>query len=175
MDTDQHNRHGHGADPHIWLNPRLLKIQAATMTDALCAVDPDHAENYRDNFRALVDRMNRTDSAIRAVLDPFERRAFFVFHPAWGYFADEYGLRQIAIEVEGKAPSDAELTKFGRLAGEEGIKVIFVQPQIADESAKAVADTIGGRVQTLDPLADDIDANLMRAAKLIAQSFGEGD
>ena len=104
-------------------------------------------------------------------MEPYKGRAFFVLHPAWGYFADEYDLRQFAIEREGKSPTDAELTELQRSARREGIKVVFVQPQVTGRGARAVATAIGARLERLDPLAADVDANLLRLADAIAESF----
>jgi zinc transport system substrate-binding protein len=98
-------------------------------------------------------------------------KTFFVFHPAWGYFADEYGLKQVAIEQEGKEPSDEEATALQRSARQQGVKVVFVQPQIASRGAEAVARAIGARVEVLDPLAPDVLDNLVRAARAIAASY----
>ena len=161
----------HANDPHIWLSPHLLKIQANTAAEALIRLDPVRANEIRVKLRRLIEELNELDVRIRERLDPFAGRAFLVFHPAWGYFADEYGLRQIAIEIEGKEPTDRELTVLQELAHRESMSVVFVQPQIAGRAAAAIAEAIGGRVETLDPLAPDVASNLLNAAETIAASF----
>jgi zinc transport system substrate-binding protein len=163
--------HGCGKDPHIWLSPPLLKRQAVLIAEALAAAAPEHAEAFDQNLQGLLARLDTVDAEIRNRLAPHDGKAFFVFHPAWGYFADEYGLRQIAIEVEGKEPSDSELTEVQQRARESGAQVIFVQPQISSQSAEAVAKAIGGRVEELDPLAEDVAAGLLAAADAIAESL----
>jgi zinc transport system substrate-binding protein len=166
-----HEEHSAAArDPHIWLTPRLLRIQAQTMADALIAVDPGHQDIYRSNLLALKGKLDETDAEIRRKLQSSSQRTFFVFHPSWGYFADEYGLKQMALELEGKEPSDAELTAFQKLARELNVKTIFVQPQISGHSARALAEAIGGRVVLLDPLARDVSKNLLDVATAIAES-----
>jgi zinc transport system substrate-binding protein len=87
-----------------------------------------------------------------------------VFHPAWGYFAHAYGLTQVPVEIEGKEPKPAQLKALIQHAREEGIKVIFVQPQFSSKSAKLVAREIGGEVAFVDPLAEDWSANLREVA-----------
>ena len=169
---DHGHAHGEG-DPHIWLSPRLLKIQARTIARTLAELDPPHQADYQKNLLALDDRLDQLDARLRELLHPVAGKAFFVFHPAWGYFADEYGLEQVAIEVEGKQPSDAELTGIQVKARELGIRVVFVQPQITGQAAQAVADAVGARVERLDPLARHIEENLLRAAEAIAQSYQE--
>jgi len=180
-EMESHHHHDHdeaprvheagGHDPHVWLSPRLLKIQAETAASALEEMDPAHAEDYRRNLAALAASLDETDAAIRKILEPLAGRAFLVFHPAWGYFADEYGLRQITIESEGKEPTDHEVTEIQELARAEAIKVVFVQPQIAGGSANAIAEAVGGRVETLDPLAADPPAEMLRTAEAIAKSY----
>ena len=167
--AEQHGHEG-GKDPHIWLSPRLLKIQAATMARALGEVDPEHKADYDRNLAAFRQRMDELDASLRSKLAPLRGKAFFVFHPAWGYFARDYGLRQVAIEVEGKEPSDRELTEIQRQARESGAQVILVQPQISGRAAQAVAQAAGARVEGADPLAEDLPAALTRVANVLAES-----
>ena len=171
-DARHKHRHEHGGkDPHVWLSPKLLKIQARTVAKTLGELDPAHREAYDRNLAALGAKLDAADGEIHRLLDPLRGKTFFVFHPAWGYFADEYGLKQVAIEQEGKEPSDEEATALQRSAREQGAKVVFVQPQIASRGAEAVAHAIGARVEPLDPLAPDVLDNLVRAARAIAASF----
>jgi len=169
------HRHDHdhhaGNDPHIWLSPRLLKIQARTVTKTLQELAPAHGKDFAANLKRLESRLDEVDNTIRSQLAPFGDKTFFVFHPAWGYFADDYGLRQVAIEIEGKEPSDRELTRLQQEARANGVRVLFVQPQISSRTAERVAAAIGGTVKKLDPLAADVSAGLQRAAAALAQSY----
>ncbi len=90
-----------------------------------------------------------------------------VFHPSWGYFAQNYKLRQVPIEIEGKGPKSSQLRELILFARGEGIKVIFAQPQFSTKSAKLVAREIDGQVITVDPLAEDWLANM----KVVAKKF----
>jgi zinc transport system substrate-binding protein len=141
------------------------------VADTLGELDPAHKADYQRNLATLDGQLDQLDAKIRKMLAPARGKAFLVYHPAWGYFAQEYGLRQIALEQEGKEPSDQELTRLQQLAKKEDIKVIFVQPQIASQSAQAVATAIHGRVQQIDPLEENIPANLLHAAQVITQSY----
>ncbi len=158
-------------DPHIWLSPRLLKTQARTVTDALIEVDPSRKTQYEARLEEVERRLDEVSRTIRGKLGRHASKAFLVFHPAWGYFAQDFGLRQIAVEPEGKAPTDFELTRLQRQARAEGIRILFAQPRIAGRSARAVAAAIGGRVEPLDPLAPDIPKNLLHFAEMLAASF----
>lgn len=167
-----HADHVHeGKDPHVWLSARLLKTQARTVAATLGDLDPAHRSDYERNLTVLQQKLDAADSEIRRTLEPHRGKMFLVFHPAWGYFADDYGLKQAAIEAEGKEPSDEEATALQKTARREGIKVVFVQPQIASRGAEAIARAIGARLETLDPLAPDVLDNLVRAGRAIAASF----
>ena len=101
---------------------------------------------------------------------PLRSRRFMVFHPAWGYFADTYGLTQIAIEQEGKEPGARALTALIEQARAKQVRVIFVQPQFNRKTAQRLAAAIGGRVEPIDPLAENYIDNLRRVARLIAEA-----
>ena len=158
-------------DPHAWLSPKRLALQARMVTEALKRLDPSRAKDFDLTLGELLSELDELDRRIKATLAPYRGRAFVVFHPSWGYFADDYGLTQIAIEIEGKEPTDAEITRLQRQVQALDIPVVFVQPQIAGRAARAVADAMGAELETLDPLAAEIPANLERAAKAIAESF----
>lgn len=174
---DHHHHHHHhdhgGLDPHVWLSPRLLKMQAATMADALIRVAPEHEQTFLDNLLALQAKLDELHHTIQAKLEPHRGRAMLVYHPAWGYFAHDFGLRQVAIEISGQAPSDHQLTELLRTARQENTRVVFVQPQINDVVAAAIARQINGRVEYLNPLGPDVHANLLEAAERVVASFEE--
>jgi len=165
-------RHNDGVDPHLWLSPRRLRVQAGTVSDALARIDPEHAAEYRRNLAATLDRLDVLDRELSRRLAPHAGGSFYVFHPAWSYLAADYGLRQVAIEVDGKSPSDAELTRLQEAARRDAVGVIFVQPQMPHQAADAVAAELGAETVVLDPLAPDVPANLLRAADAIAASYG---
>lgn len=160
-----------GLDPHTWLSPSRLSVQAGTVAETLQRLDPAHADGYADRLAALDSELAALDGSIRELLAPYRGRTFVVFHPSWGYFADDYGLVQVAIEIAGNQPTDAELTRLQQEIRRLGVSVIYVQPQIAGRSAAAVADAVGARLETLDPLAPDVVANLQRVARRLVDGF----
>lgn len=162
-DHDHHNEQG--LDPHIWLSPPLVKLQARTILEALKAADPDHRSDYEDNYHQFISEVDHLDHEMRAIFAGTAGLPFMVFHPAWGYFADAYGLKQVAIEMEGKDPKPAQLQALIEQARAEGIRVIFVQPQFSSKSAELVAREIDGQVAFADPLAEDWAANLRGVAE----------
>jgi zinc transport system substrate-binding protein len=161
----EEDSHGHRElDPHIWLSPPLVKIQARTIMSALQKMDPAHRATYQKNYQEFSTQIDRLDNALKAIFADKKGLPFMVFHPSWGYFARAYGLKQMAVEIEGKDPKPAQLKELIEHAKEEGIQVIFVQPQFSAKSAQLVAREIGGRVAVADPLAEDWLANLRRVA-----------
>ena len=160
-------------DPHIWLSPARLRIMAETVAGALAAVDPAHAPSYTANAENLKRELDALESELRSELAALEGWAFFVLHPAWGYFADDFGLRQVAVEIEGKNPSDVDVTRFIAEAGGLEAHALFVQPQFYGHTARAVADSLGARVVVLDPLADDVPSNLRHTARQLRAAWAE--
>jgi zinc transport system substrate-binding protein len=154
-----------GLDPHIWLSPPLVKIQASTIMKTLQKLDPSHRAEYQSNYRQFVAQIDELHNELKMIFKNKQGLQFMVFHPSWGYFAKAYGLKQVAVEIEGKDPKPAQLKELIENAKEEGIKVIFVQPQFSTKSAQLVAKEIGGQVTLADPLAVNWLANLRDVAQ----------
>ncbi|MGB5684590.1 MAG: zinc ABC transporter substrate-binding protein, partial [Candidatus Electrothrix sp.] len=162
QDLDQEH-----ADPHLWLDPRNVEKLASAMTEALATADPNHAAAYQLNLQALKERLTRLHQELGQQLAPFRGATFFVFHPAFGYFAHAYDLHQEAVEIEGKAPSPKQLYALVKKAKADKVKILFVQPQFDRKNAQTVAQAIKGKLAELDPLAEDIEQNLRQMAMAI--------
>ena len=160
-------------DPHIWLSPALVKVQAQTIYETLSQLDPAHQGAYRANLESFLADIDALDADIRETLTGVENRKFMVFHPSWGYFARDYGLEQLPVEVEGQEPSAAELAALVARAKQEGIKVIFAQPEFSTRSAETIAQEIGGEVLLISPLAPDWLDNLRRVAEVLAKRMNK--
>jgi zinc transport system substrate-binding protein len=166
---DDHDDDDEGhADPHVWLSPSLLKTMAANVAAALCQADPPHEQVYRANLKTLHADLDALAHRIARSLAPYRGQAFYVFHPAFGYFADAYGLRQVSVEVEGKPPTPRQVFDLVTKARDDHVKIIFLQPQFNRQIAASIAQTIGGAVVPLDDLAYDVVANLDDVAEKIA-------
>jgi zinc transport system substrate-binding protein len=163
--------HGEGLDPHVWLSPPNLKSMASVMAAAFIEEDPGHKHLYKKNLEILISLLDDLDQDIAKKLSPYRGASFFVFHPAFGYFADRYQLQQMAVETGGKSPTPKQLFGLIRKARADGVRVIFVQPQFDPRSAESVATAIGGKVVPLDPLAENAVRNLENMASEIAQAL----
>ena len=174
-----HHEHDHGAhsgeilDPHIWLSTKLAAQIAQNIADGLAKLDPSNAATYQTNLKAFQKELLGLNHQIKSILDPIppKKRVFMVFHPSWGYFAKEYGLTQIPIESQGKEPGPKALQMIIEEGREQGIGVVFVQPQFSQKSAKVIASELGAQVVPLDPLAEQWSENLIKAAKAFTKSL----
>ena len=162
-DHDQDHDHGE-SDPHIWLDPKRLKVQAQNIGKALVEANPENIAEYNTNMLKLIAELEALDKKIGVLMAPYRGKVLLVYHPAYGYFADSYGLKQVAVEAGGKEPGGKQLATFIEQARELKAKVIFVQPQFSKKSAKLVAEAIGGKVVAMDPLARDVFSNLEKMA-----------
>lgn len=154
-------------DPHTWLDPELVMTQARTIAEELTRLDPEHEADYRRNLERFIRDLEDLDAELSGTLAPVRGEEMLVFHPAFGYLADAYGLEQVPIEMEGKEPTARQLDEVISHAREIGARVIFVQPQFATRSAEAIAREIGGAVVPIDPLARDYMANMREMARHI--------
>ena len=164
-----HAGHAHEAetDPHIWMSPKLAKTLARRTCDELCSLDSAHEADFRKNLQTLLADLDRLDAELTRTLAPLRGKTFFVFHPAFGYFARAYGLKQEAVETGGKAPTAKHVKKLIDQARADGVRVIFVQPQFSRQTAQAIARQIDGAVIPLDPLERDYIANLERIGEQV--------
>ncbi len=166
-----HHHEAGSPDPHIWLDPIFVKTQAKTICDALRKIDPQHADVYAKNLKDFQGDLDRVHAKIAKVLAPLKGKTVFVFHPAYGYFTDRYGLKQVAVETGGREPSAKQLAALIDKAKHANVKVIFVQPQFDKKNAQVVAKAIGGAAVSLDPLSPDYLKNLDQMASRIQSAF----
>jgi zinc transport system substrate-binding protein len=159
---DQHDRSG--LDPHIWLSPPLVMMQARTILNALQEVDPVNRSQYEANYKAFMAELVDLDADLKKIFAGRQGLRFMVFHPSWGYFARSYGLVQVPVEIEGKRPKPAQIMELIEHARENNIKIIFVQPQFSSKSAELIAREIRGEVAMVDPLAENWSENLREVA-----------
>jgi len=169
----EHHTHDHDRGRHIWLSPRLLIKHAEKVAEALSRIDPANAPEYQQNLSRTRKELSELDRELSEKLGALRGQTFFVFHPAWECFAEDYGLFQQAVETQGKQPSDREMTELQRKARQTLLKVILVQPQFSSRAAKAIADTAGLRVVSVDPLTEDIPTELRRVADSLVSAYRE--
>ena len=162
-------------DPHVWLSPRNAEVMVRNIYRGLAAADPKNEEYYRRNMEAYIDELRELDAEIRNILGNLSIRRFMVYHPAWRYFAREYNLTQIPVEKEGKEPTAQGMIALVNQARRLGVKVIFASPEFDRKKAEAIAESFGGRIIFVDPLAKDYVENLREVAFKIAWSLSRNE
>jgi len=158
-------------DPHIWLSPKRVMIMIDSIVTNLSKLDPNNQAFYKDNGERYKKKLTDLDQKLKNTLVPLTNRKFIVFHPAFGYLADDYGLQMYALEKEGKESTPEHLRKMIDLAKENQIKVIFYQAEMDSSQAKAFAEELGGETIQLEPLSPDYLENLALMIHTIAENM----
>ncbi|MEN3005433.1 metal ABC transporter solute-binding protein, Zn/Mn family [Dehalobacterium formicoaceticum] len=158
-----------GRDPHIWLSPKRVKVMIEAIAREMCKLDGANKDIYTKNAEAYIKQLDELDKQISSALENVKSKKFIVYHPAFGYFADDYGLQMYALEQDGKEATPQHLQEMIDLAKKENIKVIFYQEEIDSSQSEAFAEEIGGKAIQLSPLAADYIGNL----KIMAETMAE--
>ena len=156
-------------DPHTWTSAAHARVIAATICQALCEADTAHQATYRHNLTTLLDTIAATEAQIHALLAHTSHRTFITVHPALTYFAEEYGLRQLCIERDGKQSSPIDLATLIRQSREEHVRVILVQREFSHAQAEAVSRETGARIVSINPLGYDWPREMVNIAKACLQ------
>jgi len=156
-------------DPHIWLSPKRVQVMVEVIAQELGVLDPANRDVYRENARDYIAQLEVLDQEIKSVLGNVQNKKFLVYHPAFGYLADDYGLEMYTLEEHGKEATPQHLRRMIDLARQEQIKVLFYQEEIDSSQSIAFAEEIGGRTIQLAPLAANYIENLHNMATIMAE------
>ncbi len=160
-----------GIDPHIWLSPLQAKKQVDVIAESLSQKDPQNSGAYKSNAENFKKQLDELHDEIESKFKELKTDKLMVFHPAWGYFADEYDIKQVAIEQSGKEPTAEQLQELIDEAEKENIKVIFVQSQFNKDIAESIAEEIDAVVVSIDPLSENYISNLRNVAITITENL----
>ncbi|MCF0214930.1 MAG: zinc ABC transporter substrate-binding protein [Fibrobacteraceae bacterium] len=169
--------HDHELDPHVWTSPWQMRQILNTVLKVLSEEDPAHKSYFMEKFASLSSRLDKLDKKMRfeVIRIPRDQRSFIVFHPAYGYFARDYKMEQIAVQVNGKEPKPKDLQKLIRIGKERNIHIVFVQPQFNKRSAETIAKELDAVIVETDPMAYNYmqnSSNLLNAISDYAQKSG---
>lgn len=167
---EHHEHHEHeGMDPHVWTTPKNMIIMATNIKNTLVKIDPANKISYNTNYIKLVASLKQTDSQIKTILKNTPKGSkFMIFHPSWGYFAKDYNLVQMPIELEGKEPKAKDLAILISQAKKEHIKAIFVAPEFSAKSASQISKTLNIPVVKISNLGYNWHSYMTSFAKAIA-------
>ncbi len=158
-------------DPHIWVSPVTVRKSVINICKAFVELDKENKEFYKKNLKSFLTEIDKLDRKLRNLLSKLDKRSFMVYHPAWSYFARDYNLNQIAIEVHGKKPSAKSIKVTIEKAKKERISVIFVQKGFPTEQAKVIAREISAEVIQIDPLEKNWLKNMYEIAKVFRKAM----
>lgn len=162
---------GRAVDNHIWLSPRDALIQVRNICDGLTRADPAGKDYYANNTDNYIINLKELDAYLNSTFTGTKKKKFVVLHPAWTYFARDYGLTQIAIDVEEKEPGPKYLTEVVNTALANNITTVFVEPQYNPKMAEVISKEINGKVVSIDDLAPNYIENLKSVGEKIAESL----
>lgn len=158
-------------DVHVWTTPKNIQKIGETIYETLVKYDSINKDYYKKNYEAFIKKAQETDTQIKEILqNTKEGTKFMVFHPAWGYFANDYKLEQMPIEVEGKEPKPKEIHQVLEKAKELNIKTILTQPEFSQKGAEVIANELNIKVVEISPLNPEWSQNLLNLAKAISQN-----
>ena len=151
-------------DPHVWLSPKRAAVMVQVIADTLADIDADNSDVYHQNAADYIAELEALDQEIQQTAANLANKSFLIYHAAYAYFADDYGLDMVAIETAGKEASAAEIQDVIDFACGSGIEAVFYQEEFDDSQAQTIADEIGGRVIKAAPLSYDYIQELKRFA-----------
>lgn len=167
-----HTHHGkhchHGIDPHIWCSPKSLSAMARNAHNAIVAAMPDSVQ-YTAAYNLLNERITALDNEVTELANNASLPYFIIYHPALTYLARDYGLEQVAIENDGKEASAKRIAQIISKARIDGIKSVFYQSEFPESSVQIICEDIGANAVEINPLAEDIFANIREIARLITE------
>ena len=166
--------HGHhhdedeNLDPHIWTSLFNAKIMAKNVLEGLIKFDNNNIKFYRNNYNSLIKKIDRIDEQIKQILKN-KNNKFLIVHPSWGYFAKDYNLKQIALEIEGKSPKISQLHKLMKKIKKDKIKTIFIQKAFSSKMARQIAKELNLKLVHINNLDKNYFQNLIKFSKEIAK------
>lgn len=163
-----HHHHAHGVDPHIWTSPRALKVMVGNVRDAVMRIYPDSTKYDEASIR-LMARIDSLDNYCAERIAAADVDVMMIYHPAYTYYAHDYGIEQIAIEQDGKEPSPKQLTTLIGKARDNNIEHIFIQPQYNKDKVRTIANECNADIVTTNPLDKDILSEIRRITDLICE------
>lgn len=161
-------------DPHVWMSPILVKKQASVIVETLINIDAGRSDYFRTNYNQFIMDLDKVHSELVKALAELKGSTMFVYHPSFGYFTDLYGLKQIAIETEGKEPGPKGLETIIHDIISDDVKVIFIQPEFQSSSIAVITEATGAAVIPVDPLSYDYLNNLHYIADALGGRGKEG-
>ncbi|MGL6177015.1 MAG: zinc ABC transporter substrate-binding protein ZnuA [Vibrionaceae bacterium] len=161
---DAHHAHDHDdaqVDPHIWLGPSQATLSAKAIADRLSADDPEHKAYYQANYVAFAKNVQQKVAEIKAQLQKAPAKGYIVFHDAYGYFEQAFGLKAVGhLTVTPERKSGAKtLLLLQKELDAKKVHCVFSEPQFNPSLVNKLVQKSSAKVVMLDPLGQDLDLN----------------
>jgi len=153
-DEHDHDHRPGNLDAHLWLSPINARVIATKMATDLSAVDPANAARYQSNLKAFDERLDALDLRLKARLAGIAGKPYFVFHEAFDYFEDAYGLKHtgvfsVAAEVQ---PGAQHVAAMRTRLQEVGKTCVFSEPPLRPRLAETLVAGLPVKLAELDAL-----------------------
>ena len=152
-------------DPHTWMSTANAMYIARNIYKALAEIDSKDSLYFKKNLERLMGKIEAVDTQIREEITKDKSTTFLIYHPALTYFAQEYGLRQLSIEEDGREPSAVQLQQIINAARQNHVNVIFVQREFDSRNTDIVARSTGAEKVEINPLSYDWDKEMVKIAQ----------
>lgn len=166
FEVDDHGHdHGHGhdetdvVDPHLWLDPVNASRWLAEIGAVLAALDPENADRYAANVAAGQTAIEAAMQDVDARVAPVRDQRFVVYHDAYQYFEERFGLSAAGAIALSDAtnPSAARVAEIQALVAAAGVTCVFAEPQFSDALVANVFGETSAKTAVIDPLGTDLD------------------
>ena len=157
---DDHDEHDHGeVDPHVWLDPENAKAMVHEIEEALAKADPANAATYESNAEAVMAKLDSLVAEIDSELQPVKGRGYIVFHDAYQYFENRFGVSAIgSITVSPEVLPGAErISDLQEKVRSLDATCVFSEPQFEPKLVATVTENTNARFGVIDPLGAAID------------------
>lgn len=161
---DEHDGHAHSpedADPHIWLSPENAKAMLYHIADGLGGLDPENRAVFVLNAEQAAARIDQVAASLAEQLSPYREGEFIVFHDAYHYFEQAFGLQAagaITINPE-RMPGAQRISEIRSLLQDDHIRCVFTEPQFTPKIITTILEGTDKKAVQIDPLGTDLTAH----------------
>jgi zinc transport system substrate-binding protein len=171
IDTPDDDHHD-GGDPHTWMSVSNMKVIARNICRALCRLDSSRTTHYTRRLDRLEQHLDSLDADYRRRLAPLRGSAFLIYHPALAYLARDYGLQQLSIERDGKAPTAESLSRLLDTCRTRHVAPLFLQQEYSAQSVRLIADELHLPIVSIHPLSEQWEEEMEKIVSALEQTIG---
>lgn len=157
-------------DPHYWTSIRGLRSMGKSIYSSLCRIDTMHRAQYDAGYQRFIQRLEHVEHTIKEQLSDIPSRAFVIYHPSLSEFAEEYGLKQLVIEQDGKEPTPQHIQALIEEAKKLGVRVVFIQQEFDSKLIESIAKELDTRMVVINPLGGGWEEQLLLITRALSDT-----